>query len=73
MDLKSLDVNIYDQLGSSQPTLDFMYCISETLGFRVEEHGVVLIRTNSILLSLPTKKSGCSEFKNHNCGDFLAY
>lgn len=73
MDLESLDINICDQLRSSQHTLDFMYCFSEALDFRVVEHGKVLIRTKSILLSLPTKKSGCSEFKNHNSGDLLAH
>jgi len=49
-----------------------MYCFTEALDFRVEKHGVVLIRTNSVLLSLPTKKSSFSEFKN-NSGDLLAY
>lgn len=71
VDLKPLDISIYDRLRSSQLTLDFMYCFSEALGLRVEQHGLVLIRTNSILLSLPTKKSGCSEFKTTAVEIFL--
>lgn len=49
-----------------------MNCFSKALGFRVVEHGV-LIKANSIFLSLPTKKYGCSEFKNHISENLLAY
>lgn len=52
VDLKPLDISIYDQLRSSQLTLDFMYCFSEALGLRVEQHGVVLIRTKYCYLFL---------------------
>lgn len=52
-------------LTSSQPTLDLMYFFSKALGFKVVEYGMVLIKANSILLSLSTKKSGCSKFKKN--------
>lgn len=32
---------------------------------------MVLIKANSILLSLPTKKSVCNEFRNHISENFL--
>jgi len=65
--------NSYSQVRSFQPTINFRCCIWEVLGFRVEEHGMMLlIRTNSILLSLHTNKSS-GEIKKHSSGDLLAH